>query len=349
MATAIRNVMPNTRHRLCIWHITRKIPHKLRKLSRYEEIKATMHGIIWGVSEDYTLHDSNWLNDIYHICIIWVPVFLEHEFWAGMRSTQWSESMYAFFDKYLTCRSSLIQFVHQYDNCLADKEQQKLECNAADNRGLIPCFQYEYTNYIFRDVQAEFIKKCNCNLSPRVVKDNQYFYEVTQQKIIKGMSIYSEYEVVFCPILHQVRCNCFRFESYGILCCHVLSVLSHCRVDKVNSSYILSRWNKNVYRKHTHIRSSHDSWRSDESMNIFWGLCVDFYNVAQDFVHDNEEANILCSTFASTKVALSKHRAKHSESIRTSECPDGLNALWSPPHVVPRGRPSFKRLEADVD
>ncbi|KAL4374615.1 hypothetical protein AHAS_Ahas05G0199500 [Arachis hypogaea] len=237
--------------------------------------------------------------DIYNIRNIWVPVFLEHEFWAGMRSTQRSESMHAFFDKYLTCRSN--------------KEQQELECDAADNRGLIPCasnspiekqFQYEYTNCIFRDFQAEFVKKCDYNLSPRVVKDNQYFYEVTQQKIVKWMSIYSEYEVVFCPISHQVR------------------------VDKVNSSYILSRWSKNVYRKHTHIRSSHDSRRFDESMNIFRGLCVDFYNVAQDFVHDKEEADILRSAFASAKVALSKHRAKHSESM---------------------GRPSFKRLEADVD
>ncbi|KAL4343313.1 protein FAR-RED IMPAIRED RESPONSE 1-like [Arachis hypogaea] len=303
MATAIRNVMPNTRHRLCIWHITRKIPHKLGKLSRYEEIKATMHGIIWesrsqesfesswyDFIEEYTLHDNNWLN--------------------------------------------------------------------VDNRGLIPCvsnspiekqFQHVYTNCIFRDVQTKFIKKCDCNLSSRVVKDNQYFYEVTQQKIIKGMSVYSKYEVVFCPISHQVRCNCFRFESYGILCCHVLSVLSHCRVDKVNSSYILSQWSKNVYRKHTQIRSSHESQRSDESMNIFRGLCVDFYNVAQDFVHDKEEADILRSAFVSAKVALSEHRAKHSKSVRTSECPDGLNALRSPPHVVPRGRPSFKRLEADLD
>ncbi|XLU93710.1 hypothetical protein S245_008062 [Arachis hypogaea] len=35
--------------------------------------------------------------------------------------------------------------------------------------------------------------------------------------------------------------------------------------------------------------------------------------------------------------------------MRTSEYPDGLNALRSPPHVVPRGHPSFKRLEVDVD
>ncbi|RYQ98555.1 hypothetical protein Ahy_B07g086294 [Arachis hypogaea] len=32
MAIAIQNVMPNTRHRLCIWHIMKKIPHKLGRL-----------------------------------------------------------------------------------------------------------------------------------------------------------------------------------------------------------------------------------------------------------------------------------------------------------------------------
>ncbi|RYR34243.1 hypothetical protein Ahy_A10g048997 [Arachis hypogaea] len=75
MAIAIQNVLPNTRHRLWIWHITKKILQKLGRLSRYEEIKATMNGIIYeshsrelferslyDFIEEYTLHDNNWLN-----------------------------------------------------------------------------------------------------------------------------------------------------------------------------------------------------------------------------------------------------------------------------------------------
>ncbi|RYR04465.1 hypothetical protein Ahy_B06g084191 [Arachis hypogaea] len=166
-------------------------------------------------------HSQELFENIYHIRKIWVLVFLEHEFWTGMRSTQRSKSMNAFFDKYLTCKRSLIQFVHQYDNCLADKEQKELECNAVDNRGLIP-FPIGVHQLHISYAQAEFIKKSDCNLSPRVVKDNQYFDEVIEQKI--------------------VMCNCFMFELYGILHCHALSVLSHYRVDKVNLSYILSRW-----------------------------------------------------------------------------------------------------------
>ncbi|MED6122438.1 hypothetical protein PIB30_039824 [Stylosanthes scabra] len=172
------------------------------------------------------------------------------------------------------------------------------------------------------------------------------------------MSIYSDYEVVFCTVSDQVRCNYLMFESSGILCYHALSVLSKHKIDKIDSSYILSRWSKNVHRKHTHIKSSHDSRCSAESMNLFRGLCFDFFNVAQDFVHDKEEDNILRSAFMGAIFDLREHRAKKSKSVgsRTtktlptpSECPIGLNALKSPPCMALRGRPTLKRLGADMD
>ncbi|XP_025625519.1 protein FAR1-RELATED SEQUENCE 5-like [Arachis hypogaea] len=70
---------------------------------------------------------------------MWVPVFFKDEFWADMRSTQRSEIMHSVFDKYLNSKSSLLLFVHQYQNCFIDKEQKELECDAADLRSIIPC------------------------------------------------------------------------------------------------------------------------------------------------------------------------------------------------------------------
>ncbi|RYR05063.1 hypothetical protein Ahy_B06g084913 [Arachis hypogaea] len=105
---------------------------------------------------------------------MWVPVFFKDEFWAGMRSTQCSESMHSVFDKYLNSKSSLLQFVRQYQKCVIDKEQNELECDAADLRGIISCvssspiekqFQREYTNSMFRDVQDQFLKKTDCDIS----------------------------------------------------------------------------------------------------------------------------------------------------------------------------------------
>ena len=51
----------------------------------------------------------------------WVPCFVKDCFWAGMSTTQHSESMNAFFDKYVNSKTTLKQFIDQYDNALADK------------------------------------------------------------------------------------------------------------------------------------------------------------------------------------------------------------------------------------
>ncbi|RYQ97100.1 hypothetical protein Ahy_B08g093098 [Arachis hypogaea] len=56
-----------------------------------------------------------------------------------MRSTQRSESMNSFFNKFITRNSSLRQFVKQYDNCLARKEKAEREFDAADFHTMIPC------------------------------------------------------------------------------------------------------------------------------------------------------------------------------------------------------------------
>ncbi|RYQ98148.1 protein FAR1-RELATED SEQUENCE 5-like [Arachis hypogaea] len=99
---------------------------------------------------------------------MWVPIYFNGEFWVAMRSTQRSESMHAFYGGFLYSRTSLVQFVHEYDNVLGIKEQRKLEDDVADSKGVIPCatsspmerqFQQKYTTSMFRDAQTEFVKK----------------------------------------------------------------------------------------------------------------------------------------------------------------------------------------------
>ncbi|RYR21913.1 hypothetical protein Ahy_B03g067208 [Arachis hypogaea] len=89
---------------------------------------------------------------------------------TGMRSTQRSEIMHSFFNKFITRNSSLIQFVKQYDNCLGSREQTERESDAADFHTVIPCaiksstevqFQHVYTHQKFRKVQVQFRGKVN--------------------------------------------------------------------------------------------------------------------------------------------------------------------------------------------
>ncbi|XP_020981458.1 protein FAR1-RELATED SEQUENCE 5-like [Arachis duranensis] len=274
---------------------------------------------------------------------------------------------FSVFDKYLNSKSSLLQFVCQYQNCVIDKEQKKLECDAADLRGIIPCvssspiekqFQREYTNSMFRDVQDQFIKKADCDISLINHHGTSIICEVDQQKMVFDMSVYSRYQVVYCSQSSDVQCDCFMFQSNGILCCHSLAVLLHFRVTAVSSQYILSRWSKNVSRRHTYIRSSIDMDRSDESMTIFMQLCSDFYNIAQDFVATPEVAAILRDAMDSAWKKLREHKEfEHQAAYVPSaiyshthdECPVSMDELHGPRRVPTRGRPTSTRLGTDLE
>ncbi|RYR02445.1 hypothetical protein Ahy_B06g081237 [Arachis hypogaea] len=191
MFGAIKKVLPNTRHRWCIWHITKKIQNKLGGYARFKELNAELNHIIWNSQsvedfEDYwaefidefNLHHNRWLSNLFEDRHMWVPIFFKGQLWASMRSTQRSEGMHSFFGGFLNCKTSLVQFVHEFDNVLGMKEQKELEDDAADSRGLIPCstrsaierrFQKEYTNEMFRDVQTEFGKKADCTIRAEFV------------------------------------------------------------------------------------------------------------------------------------------------------------------------------------
>ncbi|RYQ79576.1 hypothetical protein Ahy_Scaffold5g107803 isoform B [Arachis hypogaea] len=80
-------------------------------------------------------------------------------------------------------------------------------------------------------------------------------YEVVEQI---SNSTFNKFAVTYDVISFEVKCQCLLFESKGILCRHSLSALSFERVNKVSLRYILERWSKNVKRRHTHIKSSHD-------------------------------------------------------------------------------------------
>ncbi|XP_057760415.1 protein FAR1-RELATED SEQUENCE 5-like [Arachis stenosperma] len=181
---AIELYMPTTIHRWCIWHIIKKIPSKLNDYKGHIDIEQEMSHVVWNsYTKDafdrnwndfltkYGLRGNKWLLELYKDRHIWIPVYLDHHFWAGMRSTQRSESMHLFFNKFITRNSSLRQFVKQYDNCLASREQAERKFDATDFHTVIPCatksaieaqFHHVYTHEKFREVQAQFRGKVNC-------------------------------------------------------------------------------------------------------------------------------------------------------------------------------------------
>ncbi|PHT60814.1 hypothetical protein T459_25044 [Capsicum annuum] len=116
----ILEVLPNTIHRNCIWHIFTKLPVKLKRVTNYKPAKACFKAIIFNsitigefedkwqeFIEEYDLDRWIWFKSLYSERSKWVPVFIKHFFWASMMSTQRCELIHAFFDGYISGRSFL--------------------------------------------------------------------------------------------------------------------------------------------------------------------------------------------------------------------------------------------------
>ncbi|KAL4314211.1 hypothetical protein AHAS_Ahas15G0062400 [Arachis hypogaea] len=148
------------------------------------------------------------------------------------------------------------------------------------------------------------------------------------------------------------------FLSSGVLCCHCFEVFHSYKVYKVHSCYVLPRWSKKIKRKHTYVKSSHDVSRSDKSHVAFRRLCAHFYNVAQEFVTDDEETALLHVVLEETRAKLAAHRAKkRSESVAETQTnigsqssnDVGVDDIQGPSKVTTKGRPKSKRLGSALE
>ncbi|KAG6698419.1 hypothetical protein I3842_08G019600 [Carya illinoinensis] len=129
MAKAIVEVLPNTTHRLCLWHILQKFPehlaHVYNKFPDFQrDFRHCIHETItiaefeeeWAsILMKYDLGENNWLQNLYIQREKWVPAYLRSTFCAGMSTTQRSESMNKFFKDYVRSSTMVSDFVHQYE------------------------------------------------------------------------------------------------------------------------------------------------------------------------------------------------------------------------------------------
>ncbi|QHO07824.1 Protein FAR-RED IMPAIRED RESPONSE [Arachis hypogaea] len=295
--------------------------------------------------------------ELYEDQHIWILIYLDHHFWTGMRSTQRSESLHSFFNKFITRNSSLRQFVKQYDNCLASREQTEREFDVADFYTVIPCatksaieaqFQHVYIHEKCRKVQAQFRGKVNC-----ITRSMHSTLSFTTYEVIEQVSnfTFNKFFVTYDAVSQEVKCQCLLFESKGILCRHSLSVLSFERVDKVAPKYILERWSKNIKRRYIHIKSSQDEPLLEPRSKRFDELVFRSHNICEFAFESEELTRILHRVFDKVMADMQEYqdRSKGKSLLSHEEATlSDVNDLQSPPHVKTRGRPK-NRLGSSLE
>ena len=262
MKNAIEIVFPNTRHRWCLWHIMKKLPEKLKGYNEYDSMKSAIQCVVYNslstiefetswnrLIDDFKLEDNDWLLGLYIERRRWVPALVKNSFWAGMSTTQRSESMNSFFDGYVHPSTTLKQFVEQYENALRSKVEKESQADYESFNVTIPCvtkykvekqFQGCYTTKKFKEAQDEVKGKVYC--ISFLVRDDEGIevYKVSEDMVGETERV-GNFIVFFNHVDCDVKCNCKLFEFRGILCRHCLTVLIQKNIHILPDKYIIWR------------------------------------------------------------------------------------------------------------
>ncbi|XP_022864241.1 protein FAR1-RELATED SEQUENCE 5-like [Olea europaea var. sylvestris] len=168
-----------TKLRWCLCHILKKLLEKFGYHVDKENIFSDIHRLLAG---------------LYNNRARWVPCFLKTTFWAGMSTTQQSESMNAFFDRYVRTKTLLKQFVEQYERAPRNKVEKEYQADFKSYFQMVPCatnyemekqFQLVYTISKFREVQEEFTGKTYCDLVAALEGSSGTTYEILEDVLME--------------------------------------------------------------------------------------------------------------------------------------------------------------------
>ncbi|KAJ9566058.1 hypothetical protein OSB04_002024 [Centaurea solstitialis] len=226
MKEAIPTVFSEAKHRLCCWHIMKKMPNKVMiSKDAYVAFKKRINKIVWSthidatyfeeewhrILVDFGLESHEWLSDIYEIRESWISAYYKDDPMSSlMRTTSRSESSHAYFRLFASFKNDLVRFMRAYDGSI-EKQRNKHACLEFATRNTFP--------------QGD-VKK----------------YSVSHKN--KNLTTKASYEV-----LHDVKgdrhtCECNMFVRVGLICRHIFKVLMNDGIDKIPDHFICKRWTR---------------------------------------------------------------------------------------------------------
>ncbi|XP_028126585.1 protein FAR-RED IMPAIRED RESPONSE 1-like [Camellia sinensis] len=351
MQNAIEVVFPQARHRWCLWHIMKKIPEKLGGYAQYESIKFALQNAIYdsftkdefdeewqAMIAKFNLDDNDWFGVLYSERHRWIPAYAKDVFWASMSTTQRSESMNAFFDGYVNLKTTLKQFVEQYDNALRSKVEKEMKADFKSRNKLYDCltmyefekqFRAAYTNAKFKEVQVELKRLLYCRAN--LVKEEGAIctYHVKEAVLVGEKMKTVEFVVYFnaseCEMQYIVRgytCIPTTYTKAGAVVNAKLHDIYHKMLDKI-------------------LEIAANDNGKHEVLDL--GLIEIKDRVRKD------QSSSASHVPPSTSNALPSHSSPKSPSARSTTKASMSRKMLSPVVARRRGRPCTKRKVSKVD
>ncbi|XP_056691306.1 protein FAR-RED IMPAIRED RESPONSE 1-like [Spinacia oleracea] len=341
-ALEIAMPMPTTKHRWCLWHILQKFG---KKLEAGFEVNWTSSIELYGLGAD------DWLSGLYDQRHMWVPAYMKHLFWDGMKTTQRSESINNFFDKYVKRDTRLYQFAESYIDAMEHRVNTEKEADANTSiniRDLVTGFPAErvfqklYKDAKFLEVQVQCMRVLYIQWPRRVelseiemehhLEDRVWIYikEIRKEIVTDKRRTYT---VRLNIETKQACCDCKLFEAHGIICRHVINVFDREKITEVPEWMIPRRWRKDIHRPHTRVKVAyHDPSKTEEVLR-YDTLLVKFESICLKAATLPEYVKIADATLDQLEIQLDENIKVNAQNKKNGQEDEGENQEHTPQSV----------------
>ncbi|KAK9062811.1 hypothetical protein SSX86_020001 [Deinandra increscens subsp. villosa] len=269
---AVEAIFFESAHHLCMWHIMDKLPIKFTgDLLINTDLRKRINKLVWNtyltpdqfeeqwkeMIQDFSLAEHKWLHDVFQIRDRWIPAyFRDLPMCCLLKTTSRSESVNAFFRRYMHPDNSLLEFMICFETAMDDQRYKQRKLDIEDHtktpfmKTELPIERYVadvYTSQIFKDVQKQIFKGVwFCGQKSLTTDGPCDEYIITEKN--------RAFNVVINHEEKNMQCSCIKFERIGYLCSHIFCVLKFVGVNVIPDEYVLRRWRKgalphDIYKK----------------------------------------------------------------------------------------------------
>ena len=342
MRAAIDRVFPDAIHRNCRWHVMQNATEKMGSyMATHPELHAAFNACVnnsltpdefeanWNAMLDLHGERSNRdLQAVWEHRACWVPAYFMHDFFPFLQTTARSEGFNAVLKRYINPQNSIFDFLKQYES-IQDKilnAERKAEADTALTEPDMWCrtpiekqMAKAYTRNIFFRFQWELKESMSYFCRPL----QGYRYELS---IMDGpVPHYGDrnYLVIANTDSGIFSCNCCKFERDGVLCCHVLKVMTQIGMRQIPEQYILKRWSWDVedVLGDPNPDAVHDAPRQGmpedaRSMMVLASMRDDFRKIAKVACLTNDGRRIVKTHMRAMKADLDLYRKREEKKAK---------------------------------
>jgi hypothetical protein len=269
MKSAIAQVLPDSRHRNCFFHIKQKCYNKnLKVFAKNNGLPEMFEDTVnFSVTEEefetlwqkmiaeFKLENNKYLSKMWDNRERFIPVYYKNDFFPFIQSTRRSEGTNARFKNNVGPTYSLVSFLREYQR-IVDVIRKKENIDDTQSKQKMP--KQLHHGYTIEQQAAEiynrniFIKFMN-----ELKQTERYKYRETEKRRCyevwyKSNQIQERHRIRKYIVLidltegrEEFSCICAKFNKDGIFCAHILKVIVEEEVKEIPEKYFINRWRKN--------------------------------------------------------------------------------------------------------